>query len=938
MINGFQTLEQVMDWLLRVSGQAAVLVILIVLVQALGREKITVRWRYALWLLLVLRLALPVQVPSRFSLFNLTQFRPKAVTDRLGDPVTPPVTGRTETPLKAPSGAADATTVATSAAVPPAPALSGQQQREMTAADAGGWKAWLPLLWLAGVAVLVLRIVVQNFIFHRRLRWAPTVTDTQAWQTLEHCREVMGVRQRLVLVESETIHSPALYGFLRLHLLLPKHTLATLTPEELRFVFLHELAHVKRRDMLVNWVVTALQILHWFNPLVWLGFRRMAADREMAADALALSCLEPRENVAYGNAMLKLLRTLMRPAALPGLVGILEDTNQMKRRITMIAKFTNTSRWPIPAALAFASLALFALTDPSSGSDRKPLKLSGKPAADLAVLRIWNCTNNELSLSTGVSADGRYLSYTDPETGGLMVRDLLKRKNQRVVKVPEPWKEFATGSALSPDGSRIAYGWYKKKGEIEMRIAERDGTRDRLLYQSPGVVWGEPACWSSDGQRIVAGFQMAGGAASSNLLALVSVRDGSIRVVKTFAWDFPAGVSLDPSGRFLAYHIRPNSASPEHEIRLVSVEGEDTLLLGGPWDNTCLGWSPDGLQLLFTSNRRSTIDCWVQHVEDGKLQGTPELLKANLGPVTPIGISRAGGLYYRTSSDSSEIQIAKLDANAAEFVSDPKPLGGKFQGDEAQPHWSPDGKQLAYLSRGVLCVRAMESREEREYALKIGEFFNPAWSADGKSIRVVTSHVNERPGTFRVDLATGEAQRVDLGGFFLFPAKDETVAFRRMMAQPQQILRRNLQTGEDSVLYKLEGEAFGGGWMLSPDAQYLGFGCVRDEGTGWKSMMKSIPAAGGEARVLMSSTNGFSGLAWFPDSRHALVRCGKEICILSLDGEAPRKMKAPFEASEFSIHPGGQQVAFVSKATRSELWLMENAVPAAGKRTGVALR
>jgi hypothetical protein len=183
-----------------------------------------------------------------------------------------------------------------------------------------------------------------------------------------------------------------------------------------------------------------------------------------------------------------------------------------------------------------------------------------------------------------------------------------------------------------------------------------------------------------------------------------------------------------------------------------------------------------------------------------------------------------------------------------------------------------------------------------------------------------------------VDLATGEAQRLEQHGFFLFPVADETVGFRRVMQIPQQILSRNLRSGEEKVLYKLaQGESFGGGWMLSPNAQSLAFGTVREEGPGWRGMIKCIAVTGGEPRELMSSTNGFSGLAWFPDSRQVLVRCGKELCAIPIDGQALRKTKAPADASEFSIHPGGQQVAFVAKATRTELWLMENAVPALAK-------
>src|SRR5437762_409184 len=101
------------------------------------------------------------------------------------------------------------------------------------------------------------------------------------------------------------------------------------TPQELRFVFLHELAHLKRRDIAVNWLTTILQILHWFNPLVWLAFARMRVDRELACDELALSFAAAGESKSYGGAIIKLVEGFARPAALPGLVGILEDRQQM---------------------------------------------------------------------------------------------------------------------------------------------------------------------------------------------------------------------------------------------------------------------------------------------------------------------------------------------------------------------------------------------------------------------------------------------------------------------------------------------------------------------------------------------------------------------------------------------------------------------------------
>jgi len=943
------TLEPVLNWLLHVSGQAAILVILIVLVQALIREKVTPGWRHALWLLLVLRLALPVQVPSRFSLFNLTQFRPKAPATELANPAALQAAPSSGVRSKATLGDTASNIASPSPATPfSSPAASpSAEPADLATATGWRWESWLALLWLAGVAVLVLRILVLNLNFCRRLRWAPTVTDTQAWQTLEHCRELMGVRYRLVLVETAMVHSPALYGFLRLHLLLPKNTLATLTTEELRYVFLHELAHVKRGDMLVNWLVTILQVLHWFNPLVWLGFRRMAADRELAADALALSRLEPRENVAYGNAILKLLQTLVRPVPLPGLVGILEDNNQMKRRMSMIAKFKTTHGWPVTAALAFTSLALVTLTDARSESGWKPVKLTGKPAADLAVLRVWSCTNGEMSalpgLNVGTSADGRWLSYPN-QAGELMVRDLVKRKDQRVVRISpaEIRKGEAYDALVSPDGSKIIYSWEDNRpGFTGIRVIGRDGTGDRLLYQNPEVAYYGPVCWSADGAQIVAFLQIGMARPSPKQIVLISVRDGSARVIKTLPWDVPGGVSLDPSGRFLAYDTWPRSASPEREIRLVSIAGgEEIVLLGGPSDNRCLGWSPDGGQLLFTSNRRGTIDCWVQPMEEGKAQGKPELLKASLGSVTRVGITRSGGLYYRADADSTDIQIAKIDLVSGEFVSEPKPLTGRYRGHDSEPHWSPDGKQLAYISSRdngrVLCVRSMDTGEEREYSPPIGDFYYPAWSPDGKEIHLTTSHVNEEPGVFRLDLATGEAQRWKQDGP-LSPS-DVTVTFRRDW-ETKQFLAKNRQTGEEKVLYTAsQDESYGGGWMVSPNRQYLAFGCNREERVGWKCMLKFIPAGGGEARELMNTTNNFTGFGWLPDNRRILCCSGNEFWLLSVDGQAPRKLKASLDAYGLSIHPDGQQLAFVTIKSRSELWLMENAAPALGKARKASTR
>ena len=68
------------------------------------------------------------------------------------------------------------------------------------------------------------------------------------------------------LKTSAQIKTPTLFGFIRPRLLLPKEMLEEASHEEMQYIFLHELAHLKRLDIYLGWLTSVIQILHWFNP------------------------------------------------------------------------------------------------------------------------------------------------------------------------------------------------------------------------------------------------------------------------------------------------------------------------------------------------------------------------------------------------------------------------------------------------------------------------------------------------------------------------------------------------------------------------------------------------------------------------------------------------------------------------------------------------
>ncbi len=339
-------LLQFFDWLLWVSIQGSVLIVLIVLVQLILRRKLGIRWHYFLWLLLLIRLAMPWLPQSKISVFNLV---PKSIQQ-----------GRI---IEAISESDDVGHFGYYSSMRPTEAQETKPEGDSESVFIG-FVRMLPLLWLVGTVVISGYVCVRNISLWLTVKRERPITDQKILELLEDCKMQMGVQTILGVVVSDRIKSPALFGFIRPRLLLPQGMLETYGLEELRYVFIHELAHLRQRDIYLGWLMALLQVVHWFNPLMWFAFGRMRADRELACDGLAISMMNSDEPPKYGRTIVNLLENFSQVRYLPSVAGILEDTCQIERRIKMIADYKKTSRtrWA-GAMLLVAALACVVLTN-----------------------------------------------------------------------------------------------------------------------------------------------------------------------------------------------------------------------------------------------------------------------------------------------------------------------------------------------------------------------------------------------------------------------------------------------------------------------------------------------------------------------------------------------------------------------------------------------
>lgn len=363
-------MERFFEWLLQCTWQASVIVVMILLVQFFLRKRLSPAWRYGLWMLLVARLLMPGTPSSAISVFNVAKWPqprplPVAAAALPSAPISPAAPIESHAALQIAAPAQPLAIAETAIIAPPSTPAGVTETREIAvpvvSARPLNWERLAFGVWLAGVLLLMLRFFWVDIRFRRRLAHHVPMSDGSVMRLLNQSADSLGVSRSPLVIETEEVDSPAVYGLWRKRLLLPDGLCEQLSPGELQHVLLHELAHMKRRDPEVHWLLAILQILHWFNPVLWFAFARMRADRELATDDLALSRTEPSDRRLYGETVLKLLDGITQRRAMPALIGIAESKAQMKERIRVIARGVGP-RWRWAAASAAAIIASVALT------------------------------------------------------------------------------------------------------------------------------------------------------------------------------------------------------------------------------------------------------------------------------------------------------------------------------------------------------------------------------------------------------------------------------------------------------------------------------------------------------------------------------------------------------------------------------------------------
>ncbi|AKE15472.1 Regulatory sensor-transducer, BlaR1/MecR1 family [Bacillus cereus] len=216
-------------------------------------------------------------------------------------------------------------------------------------------------VWLAGVIILAAITFLTNRRLYSYIKKQPDITDEQVTTVFNRCKQSMKMKKAVSLRLAGKIASPTVFSFFRPKVLLSKKHMKVLNKQQLQYVFYHELAHIKRNDVAVNWIMYSLILLNWFNPILWYAYFCMREDQELACDAYALTFIDKEEQIAYGHTIITLLEHYSYQV--PSLANLSRNKRTLKRRIIMIKKFQKKSYrlslLGVIVIVAIASLSLF---------------------------------------------------------------------------------------------------------------------------------------------------------------------------------------------------------------------------------------------------------------------------------------------------------------------------------------------------------------------------------------------------------------------------------------------------------------------------------------------------------------------------------------------------------------------------------------------------
>lgn len=340
-------MNSILITILSLSVSGSILALILFAGKPLLKNRVSKAFSYYIWLLVLLRLALPISAPVNVTdtLFRIQRPNTQMVR-QTGVPAAAEQTGRH-------SG----NSLNTQTASPET--QKNETTNSQTPSGAGySVSIWNLIkenslwIWLSGSMISFGWFVTAYACFSRRIRRSCVIPHRDDLAVFQE----MSGDSRIRLACSSNVTTPVLIGIIRPVIILPQFAYVHNGMEnELRNILRHELTHDRRKDVFYKWLVVAITSLHWFNPLMLLIRREIGKACELCCDETVISKMSAGEKKQYGNTLLAFSAAKKFPAGIPA-TTLSEGKAELKERLVSIMNYKKKSTWVIALTLLLTVL------------------------------------------------------------------------------------------------------------------------------------------------------------------------------------------------------------------------------------------------------------------------------------------------------------------------------------------------------------------------------------------------------------------------------------------------------------------------------------------------------------------------------------------------------------------------------------------------------
>ncbi|WP_010283771.1 BlaR1 family beta-lactam sensor/signal transducer [Bacillus timonensis] len=317
---------------------SSITVIAILLIRRLFSKQLSAKWQYNLWFLLLLALTLPfipkqlIHFKNHFHFFNMNGI------NRVDNPTINTLEESTLT--------------------------NGNWMQDFTVSVNSLNLNFLNVvfigIWITGMVVMAALFLHAWFKLKKMKQTITSLNNKDILHVFEKCKQHLNISKPVIVGESPLVKSPMTFGLLKTYVVLPTHLEKSMTLRDINYIFMHELNHYKSKDTAMNYLIIIYQILYWYNPLVWIAFKKMRMDREIACDIAVLKSIDKSFHRDYGNAIINFVGLAPHSKEIALANQFNGSKEQVKKRIEKIASYTMESKWlKLRSIIIFSIVSVF---------------------------------------------------------------------------------------------------------------------------------------------------------------------------------------------------------------------------------------------------------------------------------------------------------------------------------------------------------------------------------------------------------------------------------------------------------------------------------------------------------------------------------------------------------------------------------------------------